>query len=100
MPIIGRRKLVLIGGRKFFNLESLKCHFLDFGEDLTEFWWSENSVLICQNLQFSSTKWVKAYLVNYILDKLQESMGNIFILCSFAWIKWWRSAWFWKKNDY
>jgi hypothetical protein len=28
------------GPRKFFNLghlESLKCHFLDFGEDLTEF---------------------------------------------------------------
>jgi hypothetical protein len=21
--------------RKFLNLESLKCHFLDFGEDLT-----------------------------------------------------------------
>jgi hypothetical protein len=45
MPIIGRRKLVLIGGLKaraeghgkFLNLESLKCHFLDFGEDLTEF---------------------------------------------------------------
>jgi hypothetical protein len=25
------------GPRKFFNLGSLKCHFLDFGEDLTEF---------------------------------------------------------------
>ena len=25
------------GPRKFLNLESLKCHFLDFGEDLTEF---------------------------------------------------------------
>jgi hypothetical protein len=25
------------GPRKFFNLESLKCHFLDFGEDLKEF---------------------------------------------------------------
>jgi hypothetical protein len=25
------------GLRKFLNLESLKCHFLDFGEDLTEF---------------------------------------------------------------
>ena len=23
--------------RRFLNLESLKCHFLDFGEDLTEF---------------------------------------------------------------
>jgi hypothetical protein len=42
-------------------LESLKCHFLDFGEDLTEFWWSENSVLVCRNLQFGSIKWAKAY---------------------------------------
>ena len=25
------------GPRKFLNLESLKCHFLDIGEDLTEF---------------------------------------------------------------
>ena len=25
------------GTRKFLNLESLKCHFLDFGEVLTEF---------------------------------------------------------------
>jgi hypothetical protein len=25
------------GTRKSLNLESLKCHFLDFGEDLTEF---------------------------------------------------------------
>jgi hypothetical protein len=44
----GRRKLFSIGGggglkaraegpRKFLNLESLKCHSLDFGEDLTEF---------------------------------------------------------------
>ena len=46
-----RRKLFFIGGgggaeseaaralgpRKFLNLESLKCHFLDFGEVLTEF---------------------------------------------------------------
>ena len=87
----GRRKLFSIGGRlkaraegprKFLNLESLKCHFLDFGEDLAEFQWSENSVLVCRNLQFSSTKWAKAYLINYIFDKLQESMGNIFILCS------------------
>jgi hypothetical protein len=41
-----------LGPRKFLNLESLKCHFLDFGEDLTEFCWSENSVLVCRNLQF------------------------------------------------
>jgi hypothetical protein len=26
------------------------------------------------------TIWAKVYLINYILDKLQESMGNIFIL--------------------
>jgi hypothetical protein len=34
-------------------------------------------------LQFCSTKWAKAYLINYILEKtekLQESMGNM-ILC-------------------
>ena len=44
------RKLFFIGGggggglktkadcpRKFLNLESLKCHFLDFGDVLTEF---------------------------------------------------------------
>ena len=29
-------------------------------------------------LQFSSTKWAKAYLINYILDKLHENMGNIY----------------------
>jgi hypothetical protein len=52
--------------RKVLNLESLKCHFLDFGEDLTEFGWSDNSILVCRNLQFSSTKWAKAYLINYI----------------------------------
>jgi hypothetical protein len=38
----------------------------------------KNSVLACRNLQFS-TKWAKAYLINYILNKLQESMGNTFI---------------------
>jgi hypothetical protein len=79
---LGGLKARAEGPRKFLNLESLKCHFLDFGEDLTEFLWSElNSVLVCRNLQFSSTKWAKAFLINYI-DKLQESMGNIFILCS------------------
>jgi hypothetical protein len=26
---------------EILNLESLKRHFLDFGEDLTQFWWSE-----------------------------------------------------------
>jgi hypothetical protein len=34
-------------------------------------------------LQFSSTFWTKAYLINYILEKLQESMGNM-ILCSLS----------------
>ena len=38
-------------------------------------------------LQFSNTKWAKVPLINYILDKLQENMGNIFILCSLSWIK-------------
>jgi hypothetical protein len=41
------------GTRKFLNLEFLKCHFLEFGEVLTEFRWSENSVLVCRNLQFA-----------------------------------------------
>jgi hypothetical protein len=59
-----RRKLFLIGlgggaeneGQRpdeIFKFRVLKCHFLDFGEDLTEFCWSENSVLVCRNLQFS-----------------------------------------------
>ena len=56
-----RRKLFLIRGpeteerrpEEILNLESLKFHFLDFGEDLTEFCWSENSVLVCRNLQFN-----------------------------------------------
>jgi hypothetical protein len=41
------------GHRKVLNLESLKYHFLDFVEVLTEFWWSENSVLVIRNLQFA-----------------------------------------------
>ena len=44
---------------------------------------SMSKFTIC--LQFSSTKWAKAYLINYILEKLQESMGNM-ILCSLPWI--------------
>jgi hypothetical protein len=40
--------------------------------------------IVCRNLQFSSTKWAKAYLINYILNELQESMGNIFIFCSLS----------------
>jgi hypothetical protein len=35
--LIGELKARAKGQRKFLNLESLKCHFLDFGEDLTEF---------------------------------------------------------------
>ena len=44
--------------------------------------YSMSKFTIC--LEFSSTKWAKAYLINYILDKLQENMGNIFILCSLS----------------
>jgi hypothetical protein len=44
----------------------------------------KTSVLVYRNLQFSSTKWAKAYLINYMLDKLQESMGNIFIFLQFV----------------
>jgi hypothetical protein len=45
---------------------------------------SMSKFTIC--LQFTSTKWAKAYLINYIiLEKLQESMGNM-ILCSLSWI--------------
>jgi hypothetical protein len=45
---------------------------------------SVSKFAIC--LQFSSSKWAKGHLINYILDKLQETMGNIFILCSLSWI--------------
>ena len=44
---------------------------------------SMSKFTIC--LQFSSTKCAKAYLINYILGKLQENMGNM-ILCSLSWI--------------
>jgi hypothetical protein len=44
---------------------------------------SMSKFTIC--LQFSSTKWAKTYLINYILEMIQESMGNI-ILCSLSWI--------------
>jgi hypothetical protein len=94
-----RRKLFLIGGlraraegpKKFLNLESLKCHFLDFGGSFDRilmvrkqrFSMSKFTIF----LQFSSTKWAKAYLliINYILEKLQESMRNM-ILRSLSWI--------------
>ena len=35
-------------------------------------------------LEFSSTKMAKAYLINYILDTLQENVGNICVLCSLS----------------
>jgi hypothetical protein len=42
-------------------------------------------MLVCLNLQFSSTKWAKAYLIHYILDKLQELkvrvISSFFALC-------------------
>jgi hypothetical protein len=44
---------------------------------------SMSKFTIC--LQFSGTKSAKAYLINYILEKLQESMGNM-MLCSLSWI--------------
>jgi hypothetical protein len=61
------------GPRKILNLESLKCHFLDFGGRFDRLIRKQRRNL-CRNLQFSSTKWAKAYLINHILDKLQESM--------------------------
>jgi hypothetical protein len=42
---------------------------------------SMSKFTIC--LQFSGTEWAKAYLINYILEKLQESVGNM-ILCSLS----------------
>ena len=35
--LIGKLRTRAEGPRKFLNLESLKCHFLDSGEVLTEF---------------------------------------------------------------
>jgi hypothetical protein len=66
----------LIGG-----LESLKCHFLDFGGSFDRIVmvrkqrFSMSKFTIC--LQFSRTKWAKAYLMNYILEKLQERVWVI-----------------------
>ena len=55
----GRRKLFMIGGgglnaraegpRKFLNLESLKCHFLDFREDF-------DRILMVRKQRFSMSK--------------------------------------------
>jgi hypothetical protein len=62
--------------------EVVKCYFLDFGEDLTEFWWSENSVLVCRNLQFSSTKWAKlAYLIYWISCRKVWVISSFFAVC-------------------
>ena len=41
---------------------------------------SMSKFTIC--LQFSSTKWAKAYLINYILEKLQESDSLQFVIMS------------------
>ena len=87
----GYRKLFDWGAEieGILNLESLKCHFLDFGGSFDRILivrkqhFSMSKFTIC--LQFSCTKWAKAYLINYILEKLQESMGNM-ILCSLPWI--------------
>jgi hypothetical protein len=40
---------------------------------------SMSKFAIC--LQLSSTKWAKAYLINYILDKLQFVMDNVVRPC-------------------
>ena len=57
-------------------------------------WGRFDRILLVRKQRFSmskftvgSTKWAKEYLINYILDnKLQETVGNIFILCSLSWI--------------
>ena len=73
---LGELKTRAEGPRKFLNLESLKCHFLDFGRNFDRILmvskqsFSMSKFTIC--LQFSRTKWAKAYLINYILEKLQE----------------------------
>jgi hypothetical protein len=43
---------------------------------------SMSKFTIC--LQFSSTKWAKAYLINYILEKLQESDSLQFVIMSWS----------------
>ena len=59
----GRRKLFSIGGglkaraegpRKFLNLESLKCHFLDFGGRF-------DRILIVKKQRFSMSKFTGKY---------------------------------------
>ena len=55
------------GPRKFLNRESLKCHFLDFREDFERILMVRKQRFVRLNLQFGSTKWAKAYLINYIL---------------------------------
>ena len=55
--------------RKFLNLEYSEMPFPGlwgrFDRILVV-----RKFLVCRNLQFSSTKWAKAYLINYTLDKL------------------------------
>jgi hypothetical protein len=43
---------------------------------------SMSKFTIC--LQFSSTKWAKAYLINYILEKLHESDSLQFVIMSWS----------------
>ena len=65
----GGRKTRAGGPMKFLNLESLKRHLLDFGGRFDRIpmfrkkRFSMSKFTIC--LQFSSTKWAKAYLINY-----------------------------------
>jgi hypothetical protein len=80
-----------VGSSFLFRVfESLECYFLDFRGSFDRIMMVKKqrlnlSKLVTICLQFSSTKWAKAYLVNYILEKLQESMGNM-NLCSLSWI--------------
>jgi hypothetical protein len=89
-----RRKLFLIGQLRRTPKEIFKFRVSEM--PFPRLWGSFDRILMVRKqrfsmskfticLQFSRTKWVKAYLINYILEKLQESMGNM-ILCSLPWI--------------
>jgi hypothetical protein len=47
--MVGELKARAEGPRKFLNLESLKCHFLDFGEDF-------DRILMVRKQRFSMSK--------------------------------------------
>ena len=69
----GRRKLFSIWGGGLKAMAEARGLWGRFNRILIV----RKSVLVCRNLQFSSTKWPKAYLINYyMLNKLQESVGN------------------------